>query len=95
MNKENAAAGQTSAPGAGLPASVEPPFDQPHITAEDLVQKNFMKFPDSLIHQSKSLQNYAKLPRHDQSNLSKMRRAEQNATRRKEQVVRILEGEER
>ena len=68
------------------------PSDQPNITVEDMVQKNFIKYPDSSIHESKSLKNYTKLPANDQQNLNKMRQAEQNAVRRKETVLKFSEN---
>ena len=61
---------------ANSPAIVEVPKDQPNITVEDMVQKNFIKFPDSQIHESKSLKNYTRLPANHQQNLNKMRKAE-------------------
>ena len=54
-----------------------------------MVQKNFIKYPDSSIHESKSLKNYTKLPANDQQNLNKMRQAEQNAVRRKEIALKF------
>ena len=74
---------------ANSPAIVEVPSDQPNITVEDMVQKNFIKYPDSSIHESKSLKNYTKLPANDQQNLNKMRQAEQNAVRRKEIALKF------
>lgn len=71
-------------------ADVKPPLGTTQQTKEDLVQTNFMSFPDSLVNQSKTLQNYTKLSSNDQANLTKMRKAEQNATQRKVEVVKIV-----
>ena len=60
-----------------MPAEIDIPFGSTEVkTKEDMVQTNFIKFPDSLVNQSKSLQNYTKLPRKHQLNMNMMRRAE-------------------
>jgi len=59
-------------------------------TEEDLVQKSFMKFPGQITHASKSLVNFTKLPVKHQLSLNKMRRAEQNSSKRKDEVVKVI-----
>ena len=56
-----------------------------------MVQTNFLKFAASLVEGNYESQNYTKLTRGDQSNLNKMRRAEENAVKRKEEVTQCMQ----